>query len=395
MLSFQQALELVLQHKKTFGIEQVELLNATGRILAQNVTADRGFPPYNRVTMDGVAINTIAFESGKRSFAIEEMQAAGSPQLTLSNIEHCIEVMTGAVLPANTNAVVPYEQCEIKDSTATIKCEKINAMQNVHQQGIDSNVGDLLVPSEQRITPAMVAIIASVGLSQVEVKRLPKVAVCSTGDELIDIDAQAEPHQVRQSNAYMLAAEFAAYNIQPTVQHVPDDAAQMTSATTALLTRHDVLIFSGAVSKGKFDYLPQVLQQLGMQTIFHQVAQRPGKPFLFGKFSEGKIVFGFPGNPASSFVCYHKYFKPWLDACLSYAAPTVSALLTEDVLFKPSLTLHLLVQLSNNNGVLHANPVNTSTSGDMVQLVKANGIMTLPADRGLFKAGEVFEVDVL
>ncbi len=395
MISAEEALRLILANQKDFGIEEIPLLLSSQRILAQDVFADRDFPSFDRVMMDGIAINTSAYNKGIRTFAIEKIQAAGSPQQTLDNITRCIEVMTGAVLPINTNAVIPYEQCEITEGIATIHAEHISAFQSVHRQGIDSKEGDLLIEKWKRITPAMIGIMASAGLSIVQVVRLPKATICSTGDELIDVSAQPEPHQVRRSNVYMLAAALSAEGIHSDTVHLADNPEQMTASITALISSNDVLLFSGAVSKGKFDYLPQVLQQLGMQLVFHTIAQRPGKPFLFGKFTNGTLIFGFPGNPVSTFFCYHQFFKKWLHQSMHHKPIKHFTRLASEVIFEPALSYHLLVQILNDNGTVTATPVNTSTSGDLVMLIKAEGIITLPADRDYFKEGEVFEVNLL
>ena len=169
----------------------------------------------------------------------------------------------------------------------------------------------------------------------------------------------------------------------------------MTAEISKIVNSSDVILFSGAVSKGKFDYLPSVLEKLGMERIFHTIAQRPGKPFLFGKFNSGALIFGFPGNPVSTFVCYHQYFKRWLHQSIHYKTARHFAMLAADVNFKAALAYHLMVQIKNDNGTVRATPVNGSTSGDLVTLTKAHGLITLPADTELFKEGEVYEVNVL
>ncbi len=138
-----------------------------------------------------------------------------------------------------------------------------------------------------------------------------------------------------------------------------------------------------------------VLDKLGMQLIFHTIAQRPGKPFLFGKFTSGPLIFGFPGNPVSTFVCYHQFFKKWLHQCMQYKHPKQLAALTTDVIFNPALSYHLLVKVENRAGIILATQLTGSSSGDLVSLCKADGIMTLPADRNHFNKGEVFEINLL
>jgi molybdopterin molybdotransferase len=153
-----------------------------------------------------------------------------------------------------------------------------------------------------------------------------------------------------------------------------------------------VLLFSGAVSKGKFDHLPGVLGALGMKTLFHNIAQKPGKPLLFGNVEQGPLVFGFPGNPVSTWVCYQLYFRHWLYCSLGLNVPKVQAALSRPLNFKPSLTHHVLVKLEAADGAIKAVPFSTSTSGDMVNLMQADGLLSLPADEDFFAEGRVFDV---
>ena len=390
MITVEEALKLVLAQTKDFGIEKLPLLHSIGRILAEPVLADRDFPPFNRVTMDGIAINYEQFAQGKRQYAIEGIHAAGSKAVTLADEANCIEVMTGAVLPANTDVVIPYEQCLISVGVAIVTAEKINKDQNIHKAGSDAREGVVLVEKYEKITPAVISILASVGRAFVEVLRLPKVAICSTGEELVDIEQVPEPHQIRRSNLYAIAAALIPLGIDVIMDHLPDQPEQMKLQVAQLMGRNDVILFSGAVSKGKFDYLPQVLADLGLQTVFHKVAQKPGKPLLFGIFNKGPVVFGFPGNPASTFVCFYIFFLPWLRASMHLKQQSLTAILQKEIFFKPNLDYHLLVQISIIDGCINALPVENTNSGDMVALVKAHGVITLPAEKQIFLKGEAF-----
>lgn len=395
MISLQQAYQLILENKKNFGEEKVSLLQSIGRVLADTVVADADFPAYHRVTMDGIAINSNAFEAGQRTFIIEQMQAAGQPQTTLQNEQGCIEIMTGAVLPAGADAVIRYEDCTLENGVAQINIEKVVAFQNVHLQGSDSKKGDELLAPGTKITPAIIGILASVGMENVPVKKLPRIAVCSTGDELIAITEIPQPHQIRRSNVYTLAAALLQQGITASLHHLPDEPSQMKTQLQPVLQEHDVVLFSGAVSMGKKDFLPVVLQELGMQTIFHKVAQKPGKPLLFGQFENGSTIFGFPGNPTSTLVCFYIFFKKWLAASLDFQQPSQTAKLSADFTFTPKLSFHLPVQLTNENGTLWASSGFGTNSGDAVSLSKADAIITLPAEQSEFKKGEAFEMTTI
>lgn len=395
MIPVHQALDHVLKHRLLPVTETVDLLQCLGRVLAQQVIADRDFPPFNRITMDGIAVNTQSVAVGNKVFPIEKIQAAGYPKQRLEQINHCIEVMTGAILPENTDAVIPYEQCKIENGTAKIEAGNVPVHQFIHLRGVDSKAGMALLEKGERITPAMTGIMASVGISNVRVYQLPSVAICSTGDELVEITQQPETHQVRRSNIYALAAALQYEGIQANLFHLPDDKKVMTDSLPAIFHKHEVVLFSGAVSKGRYDYLPEVLNTLGMQTVFHRVAQKPGKPLLFGIFPDNKVVFGLPGNPVSAFICYHLFCKPWLYQAMHTILPTFTARLTGEVKVKPSLTSHLLVQLRNEDGLMLATPCSTSGSGDLTSMLKADAIITLPSGRETFYAGESFPIAVL
>jgi molybdopterin molybdotransferase len=395
MISVQEALQLVRSQSRDFGTEEVGIIQSTGRILAQNIVADRPYPPFNRVTMDGVAIDSKAFLVGRRSFKIAGVQAAGQVRQKLNDPDNCLEVMTGAMLPSGTDVVIQYEQCDINNGIATISIEEIQILQNIHLEGTDSKQGEVLVSAGNKITPAIIGLIAASGLSVVLVKRLPKVAVCATGDELVEVDQQPLPHQIRQSNSYMLITALQAEGICAQRYHLPDEPQLMLEELMTITNYYDVVLLSGAVSKGKFDHLPKILEQLKMQTIFHGIAQRPGKPFLFGSMPNNALIFGFPGNPASTFVCYQLYFRAWLNSSLDIAITAVKAFLDKPVSFKPNLTLHALVKLSFDHGKLMATPIESSTSGDMVNLALAEGILSLPADRQEFGVDEAFDLRIL
>lgn len=388
MISVEEALHHILSHNLPAETELVELQDALGRVLAEPVLADRDAPPFDRVTMDGIAIQARALQDYE-SFKIETIQAAGAEQTRLSAPDNCIEVMTGAVLPRDTDCIIPYEQIEIKDGKAYPLHKDHVAGQNVHSQGKDAKKGDILLPKGKTISPTVAGILASVGMQQVQVVKLPKIAVCSTGDELVDIDKQPLPHQIRKSNAIMLNSALMELRLKADSYHLPDDQELMNRRLASLIDEYNVILFSGAVSRGKYDFLPVVLEDLGMRKVIHGVAQRPGKPFLFGNLGQ-TLVFGFPGNPVSTFVCFHLYFKPWLRQHVRIPTTNYTATLGSEVLFDKPLSYHLLVSLTVKDGVLVAMPFANSGSGDLVHLAQADGLLTLPKEKATFAKGEPY-----
>ena len=387
MIQVKEAQGLIISQHLSTITSQIPLQQAIGRILAQDINADRDSPPFDRVTMDGIAVQAARFSPGKY-FSIENTQAAGQPPLTLSDPENCLEVMTGAVLPHQTDCIIPYECLEIADGKARIDLSDVSAFQNIHRQGTDARKGDMLIPKGSIVSAGMVGVMAAVGYSEVSVVSPPKVVVCATGDELVPVDQTPLPHQIRNSNSYMLQAALMALGIAADTVQIADDRDKLRDGLKKLIGTYDVLMFSGAVSKGKFDYLPEVLAELGLDKKIHGVAQRPGKPFLFGTIDK-TMVFGFPGNPGSTLVCFHAYFKPWLRKHQGLVEKHLYAKLTTDVVFKKPLTYHLLVTLENKDGVLLATPVDHSGSGDLVHLGLAEGFVSLPAGEDFWKAGSL------
>lgn len=395
MISVNEALKIVKENAFTPSISEVPVLESLGLILAENIIADRDFPPFNRVAMDGVAIAHSTFRGGNSSNFdvekwmpfIEDTQYAGESQKQLSTPKNCMEVMTGAVLPLGCEAVVRYEDLEIEEFEGSkhakflISQREIKDWQNIHPQGSDRKAGDVLLWKGLKISPPEIAVMASVGKDKVLVEIPPRVAVISTGDELVEITTNPEPYQIRMSNSYMLAGALAQIGIKANLFHLKDDKELLLSKLKEILLNHDILLLSGGVSAGKKDFVPEILTNLGIEKLFHKVAQKPGKPFWFGKSEEGKTIFALPGNPVSTFLCFCKYF-------LNQKQEQV--ILDKDVFFKLNSTYFVPVKTYFQNGKMMATPFEGSGSADFANLTDCDGFVELPADSQEFKAGEMF-----
>ena len=403
MITSQEALNIILRSSNDFGIEKIPFLESLGRVLKEDIKADRDFPPFNRVSMDGIAIAFSAFAEGNSEFNIENVQAAGSAQLALKNSLNCLEVMTGAVLPKGTDTVIRYEDLHIKSGIAKINIEEITKGQNIHGQANDKKENDVLLKKNTLISPAEIGVLATVGKAMVNTAKQPNVMIISTGDELVEVNENPLTHQIRRSNVYTLVSLLEKLNIKAETAHIADDKPLLKQKIKQFLTDYDVLLFSGAVSKGKFDFLPEVLDELGVDKKFHKVKQRPGKPFWFGvtdpqntsEQSEGRnhktVVFAFPGNPVSTFVGCVKYFYPWYKKSVGLVFENHDkAILGEDFNFKPDLTYFLQVRLENKKGLLVAVPNMGNGSGDLANLAIADAFLELPDNQTVFKTGEVF-----
>ncbi len=392
MLTVLQAAEIVLQHALPPESETVSLDKALHRVLREPLIADRDFPPFDRVSMDGIAIAYQVFARGQRTFAIEGIQAAGTPPQTLTNPNTAVEVMTGATLPIGTDTVIRYEDLKIAQGTAMIQTEDVRPGQNVHPRAHDRRAGDIIVPAGKQIGAAEIGVAATIGKHMLEVARLPRVAIVTTGDELVRIQDTPLPHQIRMSNAHALQALLAPWGIHAAHLHLPDDLKATQQALEATLPHTDVFLLSGGVSAGKYDYVPQALENMGFKQLFYKVLQRPGKPFWFGERHRRQVVFALPGNPVSAFLNTLRYVIPWLRRSLGMPdAPTPKASLATPFVFKPSLTYFLQVRLQiNEQGQLLAWPVAGKGSGDLANLADADAFLELPLERSQFEVGEVF-----
>lgn len=392
MITIQQATKIVLENTIDLQTETIKLENAIGRQLRENLIADRPFPPFNRVAMDGIAIRFADFENGQRTFPVIGVQAAGSSQLFVSESDVCVEVMTGAMLPKGVDTVIRYEDILIEKNQARVQVETIKNGQNVHKKGTDRTQGEVLVKTGQLISPAEVGVAATVGKSELQVTKLPKVAIISTGDELVNVSEIPKPYQIRSSNVYTISTLLKQYQIKPELFHIVDNQQATIEKLRVLLNDFDVLILSGGVSKGKFDYIPAALESLNVEKLFHRVRQKPGKPFWFGKNVANKVVFALPGNPASSFMCTNRYFLPWLRASMNLQPLNYQYVtLAETFTFKANLQYFLQVKINyEKDGQITAKPLAGRGSGDLANLADVDGFLELPAEKIDFLKGEVY-----
>jgi molybdopterin molybdotransferase len=393
MVTVEEAEKVILEQTRDYGTESIYFENALGRVLAENIYADRDLPPYNRVTMDGVAINYSAVENGIRSFKVIATQAAGDAPFEINHPSECIEIMTGAALPSTTDTVIRYEDLKIENGTASLTTDNIVKGQSIHTKGADIKQNEIAIAANQFITPSHINTIGSVGKINLQVKKLPKVVIISSGDELVEVNEIPGEFQIRKSNNYTIKAVLQQYKIQADMVHIPDDAAITREQIERALPRYDVIILCGGISMGKFDYVPAALDELAVRKLFYKVRQRPGKPFWFGKHDDGVLVFAFPGNPVSTFMCLHRYFLLWLEKSLGIDSQKIYAVLEEDHVFNPPLQYFLQVKLHfNEKGCLMAKPIAGNGSGDFANLADTDAFMELPLNRNEFKRGEAFRV---
>ncbi len=374
-------------------IESLPLTQCVGGTLRENIYAERDQPPFDRVTMDGIAVDSELLRRGVRRFRIQATQSAGSPALKLARGEDAIEVMTGAILPQASDCVIPVEQYELIDGVASLTTSAVSTpYHNVHRRGSDGRQGALLLQTGTLLRAPEIAVAASAGMARVRVSSQPAIMIVSTGDELIEPGDPIADYQVRRSNAYAVAATLRRRGFgRVGDDHVADDVDLLRERLELHLTTHEVVILSGGVSMGRFDLVPKALADLGVQQVFHNVAQRPGKPMWFGIGPQGQAVFGLPGNPVSTLVCLIRYVIPAIAEAMGTrrAAPERLAL-ASPVTFQAPLAYFLPVAIEDDDwGRPWANPRPPNGSGDFLSLAGTDGFVELPPGPNTYPKGFV------
>lgn len=388
MISVKDALAKVLGTARQLDTEVVSIHDAIGRVLAEDIYADRSMPPFDRVTMDGICIDYNSYANGQRIFLVEAVAAAGSPTVTLNDKSKCIEIMTGAPLAIGADTVIRYEDLKSIEGGFEI-LESITQGKNIHTKGSDHEKDTILLHKNKRIKAIDINVLASVGKSKFSVHKNPKVAVISSGDELVEINDTPKDYQIRKSNVYMLQSRLKELGVTSTTFHFVDNSNSIYEEMKAILQNYDVLLMSGGVSKGKFDFIPEVLDRLGFQKLFHRVAQRPGKPFWFGQ-KERKVVFAFPGNPVSTLACFHKYFVPWLYKVRMEKYKPLKVFLANEVHFKPDLDYFAQASLDQTkDGKWMAKVQYGNGSGDMVSPTSKDGFVEISRGKEVYPIGEM------
>ena len=391
MTDVSEAQALILERMDPFSARDTALDDCIGAVLREDVHAERDQPPFDRVTMDGIAIDYRAWEAGCRSFRIVGTQGAGAPALSIAGPGECVEIMTGAMLPHGTDSVIPVERVTIEHGEAAVRSTAVvSRRQFIHPRGSDRTAGSRVLSRGQRIGPAEVAILAGAGRARVRTTKPPRVAVVSTGDELVEAGEPIQPYQIRSSNDRAIeAALVRRFGARVTRASLRDDPAEILESIARLHDRHDVVILTGGVSMGKYDFVPGVLERLGVELVFHRIEQRPGRPMWFGISQAARPVFALPGNPVSTLVCLIRYVVPALWKAMGADPETEEWVqLAREVKFPADLAYFLPVTLrANVHGPPQAEPRPTNTSGDYAALGGTDGFVELPRGAAVFPEG--------
>lgn len=390
MISIQEAEDIILSHVFQSVEETIPLELALGRVLFSDLKSDTDLPPFDRVMMDGIAIRFADWQNGQRRFPVHGVQQAGETAKVLAP-ESALEVMTGAICPQGADCIVPYEEIELTNE-AFIQSDSLKMGQHIHTKGSDKKQDDVLVKAGTKLNAVHLMIAASAGNALLVVHSQPRIHVFSTGNELVEIDQSPTHFQIRRSNVYGLKFLLEKEGLLCSDSHIMDDKDSIAKSLEKTLQENDVILLSGGVSKGKFDFIPEILQELGIEKLFHGVAQKPGKPFWFGQ-GRGKLVFAFPGNPVSTMVCATRYLIPWLRVSFGQKKNTCSARLTKDIDIKGKLPYFIQVRTyQDSQGVTYATASMGAGSGDYANLTEVHGFAKLEAESGNVPAGKTLEI---
>ncbi len=396
MLSFSDARQIVITQSETQAGSRstltLPLSEALGHVLAQEIHADREYPPFNRSTRDGYAVHSSEATTYASLRCVGEIKAGDTVSQPLAS-GTCVQIMTGAAVPARADAVVMIEFTERKDDTVTFD-RATQCGQNVVPRGSEARAGQLVLQPDLRLGYAELAVAAQVGATVLRCYKKPRVAILSTGDEVVPITETPGPFHIRNSNTISLAAQILLAGGEPVSLLNALDRVDDLSAKIEQGLREDILVLSGGVSMGKYDLVEAVLKGLGAEFFFDAVALRPGKPTVFGR-CRNTLVFGLPGNPVSTMVTFQLFVIPAIDL-LSGAQPRplplFEALLAQPLQEKPGLTHFLPARLDWRNSAPEVHALAWQGSGDISALTHANCFLVVPADRSDIPAGETVSV---
>ncbi len=390
-ITVQEAQQLIAQEARGWGTETVLLQNSFQRTLAATIMADRDYPPFNRAAMDGIAIRSEDFLDLKlTSFHIVAELLAGTSTPHILDAGQCFRIMTGAAVPSCANAVVKIEDCVLKDTTAVIAPDtKIRPWLNIALQGEDAKAKQAILQKGTLINATVLAALASVGKYEVSVLKKPSVAIIATGNEIVNVDAAAKPHQIRNSNTYALLGLLQSLGIEVTQHHLVDDDLGRLEQTLQAAMGCDVVIITGGVSMGTADYVPQVLEANGVRPIFHKVKIKPGKPIWFG--SNGyTTVFALPGNPMSVQTTFQVFVAPYLQLGMQQT-PKPAIYLPLAIAKKQRVALDEYFPCTLVGQPSSVLPLPHNGSGDIISNIAAHGIARHVADSGNLAAGVAVE----
>ena len=398
MLTFEEARRKVIEQlgvrKGPRATEQVRVGDALGYVLAQEVKTDREYPPFNRATRDGYAVFAADAKAGATLKCTGEIKAGDRVTKELW-AETCVQIMTGAAVPSGADAVVMIEHTKRDGEEVRFERAAVTG-QNFVPRGSEARAGQTLLMPGMKLGYAELALAAQVGAAELKCAQKPRVAILSTGDEIVPVDSIPGRFQIRNSNSVSLAAQVRLAGGKPVLLGNAMDREDDLSSKIRRGLQEDLLVLSGGVSMGKYDLVEKVLRELETEFYFDEVAIRPGRPAVFGKCGE-KFVFGLPGNPVSTMVTFELFVVPAVDLLSGAEArglPIVEARLGEAMNEKPGLTHFLPARMEGQGAEREVKALKWQGSGDVPALGRANCFVVVPAEKEKLAVGERVEVIV-
>jgi molybdopterin molybdotransferase len=400
MITVEEALNRILSHVQTLGFEKVSLLEALGRVIAEDIFAKRDIPPLDNSGMDGYAVKYSDIKNASKDHPIRllviEDLPAGSISAKILEKGQAIRIMTGAPIPKGADTVIPVEETK-KEGTSVLIYKVLPLGEHIRRAGEDVKKGDRVISMGDLIRPAEVGMLASIGRSSVFVYQRPLVAILCTGDELVDVDGDLDEVKIISSNSYTLEAQVKDCGAVPIQLGIAKDQKEVIKEKLLQGIRADVLISSAGVSVGDYDFVKDALDDLGMEMVFWKVAMKPGKPLVFGTIN-GKLVFGLPGNPVPSMISFEQFVRPSLLKMMGHRQifqPVIEAVLKEDLHKEQGRRHFIPASVSIEKNSYFVTIKGGQGSGRLRSMVRANGLIIIPEDRGIVKAGEKVKVQLL
>jgi molybdopterin molybdotransferase len=396
VITIDEAIDHVLDAVRVLPAEHVPLLQGLGRAAAEDVVSPERVPPFDNSAMDGFAVRAAELSAGRRRFAIAVALPAGTTATAPVPPGAAAKIMTGAPLPDGVDTVVPVE-LTVQEGEVVVVTEPVPAGANVRRAAEDVAVGDVLLRRGSRLGPAELGLLASVGFAAVAVVRRPRVAVLATGSELVPIGEPVGPGQIRNSNSCTAYAQTMEAGAEPVLLGIARDELSETRRLISDALQHDVVISSGGVSVGEWDFVKQVQEELGVQRRFWGVATKPGKPLAFG-VRGSTLVFGVPGNPVASMVCFELYVRPALLALQGRPdvyRPWVRAAALEPVHRTRERTEARRCRLEHDDGRWRFTTTGPQGSAILRSMALAQGLALVPAGYPGGEPGESFVVQLL
>ncbi|HWY88034.1 MAG TPA: gephyrin-like molybdotransferase Glp [Gemmataceae bacterium] len=401
MLYVKEAQAKVLERAAPLEAQSLALGPAVlGWVLAEDVVSDLDMPPYDKSMMDGYAVRTVDLSAGRGDlFVIEEVTAGQIPRLPLE-AGQVTRIMTGAPMPDGADAVIMVERTQMVDGrTVHIEDKPPRPGQNIMRRGREMRSGEVILSKGARLRPQELGLLATVGRTSARVQPAARVAVLSTGEEIVEAPALPGPGQIRNGNGPMLMAQVARAGGVPSYSGLARDSLDSLRPLVADGLRADILVLSGGVSAGKLDLVPGVLEELGVEAVFHKVAMKPGKPVFFGTHRHASgcmgLVFGLPGNPVSAFVCFELFVRPALCALMGLdpGPNMLRARLAEEFTYRTDRQTYHPAVLALDGGAWKVRPVPWLGSPDLRGMALANALVVIPVGDQVHRAGT--ELDVL